>query len=59
MADEQNCSSVLLSDLQQERDNFRLEGRIEFAGRFIGDQKGRAARYRLRNRDPLTLSPLS
>src|ERR1700704_4728039 len=56
MADYQNRRPVLPSNLRQKRDNLCLEGRVEFAGGFIGDQERRPARHRLRNCDPLTLS---
>src|ERR1700674_1780331 len=56
VADYQNRRPMLPPNLQQERENLCLQCRVEFAGRFIGDQERRPARYRLRNCDPLTLS---
>src|ERR1700687_921125 len=56
VADYQNRRPVLPSNLRQKRDNLCLQGRVEFAGRFIGDQERRPARHRLGNCDPLTLS---
>src|SRR5271156_6628771 len=56
MADDQHRRPVLPSNLRQKPENLRLQGRVEFAGGFIGDQEGWPARHRLGNRDPLTLS---
>src|ERR1700693_6320202 len=56
VADYQNRSPVLPSNLRQKSDNLCLQGRVEFAGRFVRDQERRQARHRLRNCDPLTLS---
>src|SRR4029077_10375334 len=56
MADYEDRRPVLSPNLRQERDDLCLQCRVEFAGRFIGDQERRPARDRLRNCYPLTLS---
>ena len=56
VADYEDRRPVLSPNLRQERDNLCLQGRVEFAGRFIGDQESGPARHRLRYCDPLTLS---
>src|SRR5271156_1565441 len=56
VADCQNRSPVLSPNPRQERDNLCLQGCLQFARRFISDEKSRSACDRLRNCNPLPLS---